>query len=280
MNARVLKAKMRQLNWTPKKKWGQCFLVNSQVINQIASEVKSLKPDQVVEIGPGLGALTYPLTALKRPLVLIEKDRVLAQHLKTQGLDVRPEDALRFCWKTLSLTSRSVVVGNLPYQIASRLLLNCTDLKVKHLLFMFQEEVAKRILSPHGVKSYGLLSVMAQCYWSIRSLIHLGKRDFYPAPEVNSRLLLFKKKQNAPGDSEQFLNFLKLCFHNRRKQLFKKLKNHFGEQTALKSYNRFQMPLTFRVQDLSPLNLLDLFEFFKKCSVFPKSFGSKGLKIL
>ncbi len=245
-------------------------MINLQAIKQMVSEVKSLKPDCIVEVGPGLGALTYPLKNLNRPLFLLEKDRVLAQHLKEQNLDVRPVDAVRFCWKSLPLSPRSVVVGNLPYQIAGRLLLNCTTgLEVKHLLFMFQEEVARRILSPPGLKSYGLLSVMAQCHWRIKSLIHLDPGDFYPSPEVKSRLLLFQKKQNVPKEPEKFLNLVKLCFHNRRKQLFKKLKNHFGEKPVLKFYTHFQIPLGQRAEDLSPLNFLDLFQFFKKQLGFP-----------
>lgn len=261
MNVREIKNTIKQLHFTPKKFLGQHFLINTVLIQEIVIAVKDINPSFIVEVGPGLGALTKPLIALNIPLAVVEKDITLCRYWEDQVFVIKG-DILHFKWIEY-LHQRSLLIGNLPYQVASRLLVQCSQ-NVKHLRYMvlmFQKEVAERICAKPYSKKYGMLSVLSQCVWDIEWFLEASPKDFYPQPKVSSQVLLFKKKpvisivRNLP----EFTDFIKLCFTQRRKFLFNRLKKKFGISHTKGVFNKIGLSLSVRAEEVSVDQFVCLF---------------------
>ena len=305
---------MKELGFHPKKFLGQNFLISSVVIEKTLSAVADLKPSLIVEVGPGLGALTEGLFLLKKPLFLVEKDLSLCRywhnrlkappHLKQATgharLKVPPKplgfvlkgDVLKLSWHARLLPG-SVLTGNLPYNIAGRLLLkSCPGPpQLKAMVLMFQKEVAQRILARPGSKNYGILSVLSQCFWRPRLLLQAGTSDFYPRPKVAGRVLIFEKKKHSVSDPKNFLLFVKFCFSQRRKILLSRLQapsfphgsrklksqreteSHLcdfqgfsvprkreSKQNIKKIFNKLKISPTARPEEFSPSQFISLFQ--------------------
>ena len=235
---------MKILDFHPKQKWGQNFLINSGKIKQIILAVKQLKPSFIMEVGPGLGALTHHLLKLKTSSLkshginneqtdcsfkktffsAVELDSQLCRYWENQRVSILKGDVLKIPWQSILLPG-SVLTGNLPYSSSSRLLIQCCPgpEELKGMVLMFQKEVAERIRACAHSKPYGMLSVLAHCYWSIQLLTTAGTKDFYPQPKVAGQVLVFQKKSHNLCRPEQFLNFVKHCFNCRRKYLINSL---------------------------------------------------------
>jgi 16S rRNA (adenine1518-N6/adenine1519-N6)-dimethyltransferase len=220
-----LKARLDEMGIAPKKAFGQNFLVNEQVIKKITGEVCARTFTDLVEIGPGLGALTEPLLAAGLRPRLIELDRTLVDYWRGRGMDVLDQDAIRLDWNALNLRPASLLVSNLPYQISTHLVVDrCYGpLNLKYMVLMFQKEVALKLCAPPRTTEYGLLSIMAQTYFQIHKVADAAPKDFFPAPKVASRVLAFERRPDQ-GLSPRFLTFLKGAFAFRRKFLLKNLK--------------------------------------------------------
>lgn len=285
---------LRHYQVQPKKSLGQNFLIQPNRVQKIIQKVKSLNFDTLIEIGPGWGALTHELKGfcscsthvkikdgatlrgsfdegkkLQPSLILIELDGIIAQHWQQQGFCVWPMDALKVDWQRVP--QDTCVVGNLPYQIASRVLVDLSYKapQVQHMVLMFQKEVAQNIMATpksHKNYDYGLLSVVAQHAWHRQVLGDAGCGDFYPRPKVASRILYFKRKSSTL--SIEYLNFLKQAFTQRRKQL---VNNFVAAPLRYQSVSEFKNNLLdvlkklninpcVRAEDLSPLQLWQLFK--------------------
>ena len=280
MTVHTIKQKMAELNFYPKKMLGQHFLINSQKVDQIISTVKNLKPSFIMEVGPGLGVLTEPLLQTinnnsKEPsFCTVEMDTQLCEYWKKRGVTVLEGDILKIHWQKY-LSPGSVLVGNLPYQVASRLMIQCCPGpdNLQNMILMFQKEVAQRIMARPHHKTYGLLSVISICYWDIQLLTEAGVRDFYPSPKVAGQVLLFKKKKHDIPQPDQFLTFVKHCFSQRRKFLINQLKkiikekNNLKQQSALdqkeyllKIFNQLNLSPKIRPEQLEPSQFIALYK--------------------
>ena len=189
---------MDLLKVSPRHSLGQNFLINDFVVTKIIKKACPESFETVFEVGPGFGALTNSLKDKSKKLILIEFDKKLSQFWKSQNFKVREIDALRFDWKKNLLSRGSkLLVSNLPYQIASRLLVELSILEksFNRMILMFQKEVAQRILADPGSHKYGFLTVIAQCYWDIHPVVEAGTVDFYPRPKVASQALSFDRKK-------------------------------------------------------------------------------------
>lgn len=219
MNKQETLEQLKELNIRPKRSLGQSFLINPLVSEQIVSIVKDLKPSSLIEIGPGLGSLTYPLSQLNIPLTLVELDSKLAYFWKQKKFSIIEKDALQL--NDIKLLESSTLVGNLPYQISNRLIVQASiHWPVEQMCFMVQRETAERIISPHHKKSYGFLSVAAQYSWNIQKMLEVKVSDFYPPPQVEGVVLTFKRKNTL---SAPIASFIKDCFQQKRKILLKKI---------------------------------------------------------
>jgi 16S rRNA (adenine1518-N6/adenine1519-N6)-dimethyltransferase len=209
----------------PRKRFGQHFLVDTAVIDAIVRAIAPQAQDALVEIGPGLGALTNPLLQRCARLTVIELDRDLATRWRTTGsIEVIEADALRVDFAELSARAgrRLRVVGNLPYNISTpilfRLLEAASAIADQHL--MLQKEVADRMAASPGSKAFGRLSVMLQWRYEIEPLFDVAPRAFDPPPRVNSAVLRMVPLCPPPAlDAELLGQIVTVAFSQRRKLL-------------------------------------------------------------
>jgi len=207
-----------------RKRFGQHFLVDEFVIDAIVDLIEPRAEDALVEIGPGLGALTWPLQQRCPTLTVIELDRDLAEWLRRHaGLQVIEGDALQVDFGALSrrLGWPLRLVGNLPYNISTPILfhlLRWAD-QVADQHFMLQREVARRMAAPPGGKDYGRLSVMLQWRYRIEAVLEVPPAAFDPPPRVDSTVVRMQPLAQA-GDAPAALGELvTVAFSQRRKLL-------------------------------------------------------------
>lgn len=226
-------ATLREIRVTPVKTLGQNFLHDQNLARRIVEDAEINAQDFVVEIGPGLGALTEPLLATGARVLALEKDARLAnflsQHFREAKLEVRHGDALNFDVRELFAQRSVKCVGNLPYYVASQLLLKFLSrpIPISLSLFMLQKEVAARLSARAGSEDYGALSIFVQSQYRVEYLRTVPASVFLPQPEVDSALV--KITPRAPTelpffDEEIFRSLVTLGFSQRRKQLQKLLR--------------------------------------------------------
>lgn len=215
-----------------KKRFGQNFLVDEYIIHQIVRAIDPKPTDRIVEIGPGLGAITKPILELIDHLDVIELDRDIIGYLKKTLADkimIHEGDALKFDYSFNNQPIR--IVGNLPYNISTPLLFHLAQFEnIVDMHFMLQKEVAERICAKHSSNDYGRLSVMLQVKFKCYSIIEVGPESFYPAPKVESS---FIKMVPKPIEQWKYLDLDKLnqvvsrAFNQRRKTIANSLKPLF-----------------------------------------------------
>lgn len=224
----------------PRKRFGQHFLNNPATAEEIVRCAEIDGSDTVVEIGPGLGALTQFILPRAGHLHLIELDRDLAAYLDESlptgsPVTMHQQDVLTFDFDTLlAETGRPVVVlGNLPYNITSPLLFRLLDSvqAVKRAVFMVQKEVGDRLTANPGTKDYGVLSVLLTVYAQVTRLFLVGPREFYPPPKVESMVIRVDFSQPRQTDLPPFAflrRLVSVAFQQRRKTLRNSLKAVYG----------------------------------------------------
>jgi 16S rRNA (adenine1518-N6/adenine1519-N6)-dimethyltransferase len=256
-----LKARMEEMEVRAKKALGQNFLVSETVISRILERVQAVKPDSVVEVGPGLGSLTESLLPFKP--MLIELDSVLAQYWRERGLDVIEGDALRVDWYELPLKENSWLVSNLPYQISSSLVVERSigPKNITGMILMFQKEVAQRLQAKPRTTEYGFLSVIAQNFWETKKVVDAAPKDFHPAPKVASRVLEFRRR-SADGLDGGFVGFTKAAFAQRRKFLLKNLRA-VGNKDWASLFRELGINEKARAEELTPEQFADLYRRWK-----------------
>ena len=234
-----------------RKRFGQHFLVDQSVIAAIVRAIAPRGDDMMVEIGPGLGALTMPLVDARRqheiataqqPLHVIELDRDLAARLRlrytSDELIVHEADALAFDFSRLAsdLPARLRVVGNLPYNISSPLLFHLADFSdaIVDQHFMLQKEVVDRMVAAPGTSDYGRLSVMLQVRYDMEAQFDVPPAAFDPAPKVTSALVRMAPRADAGiRDFPLFARLVSQAFSQRRKMLRNTLKDRIAEMEAI-----------------------------------------------
>jgi len=223
-----------------KKRFGQNFLNNEMVIEKIVDAINPEPNENLVEIGPGLGALTEPVVERAGNLSVVELDRDLAHRLKhhpflAPKLTIYEEDALKFDFSSLIKKDQPLrIFGNLPYNISTPLIFHLLSFKdnVKDMHFMLQKEVVERMASGENSKSFGRLSIMTQYQCQVVPVMEIGPEHFTPAPKVDSaivRLIPHKEFKNPVKDIKMLNTVCLTAFNQRRKTIrnsFKKLIPH------------------------------------------------------
>lgn len=224
----------KQLGHAPRKRFGQNFLHDAGVIEQIVDSIRLQKEDNLLEIGPGLGALTEPLLAQVQGMTVIELDKDLANALKLNiGANSHPDftiindNAMQVDYRQLAQKigkGSFRVVGNLPYNISTPILFHLLEFSdvIKDMHFMLQKEVVDRITAEPNIKAYGRLSVVIQYFCQTQYLLTVPKGAFNPPPKVTSavfRLTPFVKKPIVAHNEPLFMTIVREAFNHRRKTL-------------------------------------------------------------
>jgi 16S rRNA (adenine1518-N6/adenine1519-N6)-dimethyltransferase len=209
----------------PRKRFGQHFLTDPGVVDEIVRSIRPSSSDIVVEIGPGLAAITAPLLADAGSMHAIELDRDLAAQLRQRfgdepKLTIHQADALRFDYSTLGNNLR--VVGNLPYNISTPLLFHLLKYRayIADMHFMLQKEVVARMSAPPGSRAYGRLGIMLGCYFDIEALFDVDRQAFDPPPDVTSAIVRLTPLPEGSYDVRDAAKLSKLvatAFSQRRK---------------------------------------------------------------
>ena len=267
-----------------KKRFGQNFLIDLSVINNIVDSIQPQSDDCMIEIGPGLGAMTKPLLKRLKQLNVIELDRdiipklinncVFADATNKDKLHINEIDVLKFDFsafhtqlvadKKIELSKKLRIIGNLPYNISTPVLFHL--LKHRHLIqdmhFMLQKEVVDRIVALPATKSYGRLSVMIQTFCQTQALFEVPPYAFEPVPKVNSAILRLQPitlYETIISDFSAYEKLVRQAFSQRRKTLRNTLKGLCStEQIELAGISPTQ-----RAEELAVNDFINLFKTLK-----------------
>lgn len=214
-----------------RKRFGQNFLIDESIIFQIIQSIMPLPGESLVEIGPGLGAMTRPLLNAAKKMTVIELDRDLIDYLQTlEGLTVINEDVLKVDLPRLCHAGGKLrVVGNLPYNISTPIIFHLLSNveKIEDMHFMLQKEVIERMAAQPGDSAFSRLSIMVQRYCEVVPLLEIPPESFDPAPKVMSqfvRLIPYEGNPYGIQDDQLFFEVVKEAFSMKRKMLRNNLK--------------------------------------------------------
>ncbi len=218
-------------------------------------------PDEYWEIGPGLGALTEILVKnAKKPVRLFEFDKKLAQNLRNTLPDVPLEEGDFLETDFEPYKGRTLaILGNLPFHISSQILLKLLPLKSQTLrsVFTFQKEYAEKLLAKPRTKEYGSLSILMQLNFEMKTVIILPAGVFFPAPNVDSSVLLFTPKPDFEG-SDKVEAVVRTAFQHRRKKLSSNLKAYSTNTDWEAMLKKIGFDSNTRAEELSPLQFVEL----------------------
>ncbi len=215
-----------------KKKFGQNFLVDRYFISKIIKEINLKEGNNILEIGPGKGAITEPVLKKINHISVVEIDpdmiKILKHKITPEKISILAEDVLGINDEFFKKFNK--IIGNLPYYIATEIILKLTKIysSPSELYFMVQKEVAERITAKPSNKSFGRLSVILQYYFDTELLFELPPVAFFPQPKITSAFIrLIRKKRISPKviDKDSFEQIVKIAFSQKRKTIKNNFKN-------------------------------------------------------
>jgi 16S rRNA (adenine1518-N6/adenine1519-N6)-dimethyltransferase len=235
--------KRTHLGHQAKKRFGQNFLHNDSVISSIVHAINPQPGQNLLEIGPGLGALTEPVVEQAGHLTVIELDRDLAHRLRhhpfiANKLTIYETDALRFDFAQLAKDQKIRVFGNLPYNISTPLIFHLLSYHqyIDDMHFMLQKEVVERMAAAPNSKTYGRLSIMTQYQCQVVPVMEIDPEAFMPPPKVDSaivRLIPHRHIKNPVNNIETLNHVCSTAFNQRRKTIRNSFKNLLTEEQLL-----------------------------------------------
>jgi len=223
-----------------KKKFGQNFLVDRYFISRIVNEINPKEGNNILEIGPGKGAITEPILKKTNHISVVEIDpdmiKILKHKISTKNISILAEDVLGINDEFFEKFNK--IIGNLPYYIATEIILKLTKIysSSSELYFMVQKEVAERITANPSNKSFGRLSVILQYYFDTELLFELPPEAFSPQPKITSAFIrLIRKKRVSPKviNKDNFEQIVKIAFSQKRKTIKNNFKNILFEKDFL-----------------------------------------------
>ena len=258
----------------PKKSLSQNFLIDEKILNLIVDNGNIKSDDIVLEIGPGTGNLTEKIIK-KNPskLIVIEKDKELSKKLKDKfdkNLIVINDDILN-CFNKFRFDKPIKVFGNLPYNISTKIL--TSFIKIDNLskffvqfLFVFQKEVADRIVANYNTKQYGRLSILSSWKMNTHKLFDISPKCFFPKPKVWSSLVLFdpKDKIEIINKSENLERITNIFFNQKRKMIKKPMKQLFDNYIDIS--NQLGIDLKLRPQNLTVKKYIEICRYYEDLS--------------
>ena len=251
-----------QANNKIRKRFSQNFLVDENIIKKILHSIDPNRTEHFVEIGPGMGALTFPILSHLNSLDVIEIDRDLVEHLSTHKkaskLNIHCMDALKFDFKTLYKNDQKLrLIGTLTYNNSTPLMFHFLDYSeiMGDLHIMLQKEVADRVCAQPNTKTFGRLSVAIQARCQIKKLFEIKPNSFYPRPKVTSTLIRLIPNGKLEDNLANQLNcLLQLAFSKRRKKVSNALKTLF----ELRDFQRLSIDPEKRPENLTVDDYINL----------------------
>jgi len=262
---------LKEHNLIAKKGYGQNFLINYETIKTIANNSNIKEDTLVIEIGPGLGALTQELLNISSQVIAIEIDKnmveVLKSNLNDEKLTIINEDFLKVNLNELidkyPEYKKVIVVSNLPYYITSDILEKIISLKhpkITKIVAMMQKEVGKKLLKKEDkIESY--LKVLIDNYCETKTVMYVSKNDFEPRPKVDSIVLEFNINKDNYKLDYCFFEIIKECLKNRRKTLLNTLP--FEKELILEVLKELNIKETIRIEEMTIKQLLNIIERVK-----------------
>ena len=256
----------------PKKSLGQNFLKDNNILDLIIKLGDIKSKNTVIEIGPGTGNLTNEIIK-KNPLklIVIEKDNELAKNLKIkfkENIELINQDILKIKDEDL-VNENMIIFGNLPYNISTQILVKLIRSKIllklsKKIIFMFQKEVADRIIAQPNSSKYGRISIISSWKMNVKKIQEINPYSFYPAPKVKSAILVFEPKKNfyKIKDCKNLEYVTQVFFNFRRKKIKKSLNILFGNYEKISK--KLNIDFNKRPQNLEPDTYLKLCTEYEK----------------
>ena len=264
---------LKDKQFRPSKKLGQNFLINPQIKQRIVNAANLQPKDIVLEIGPGVGAITSILLTHKIKLIAIEVDKRLAELLTTKlktynNFTLYNIDALKVDWDKIlfeyTQSSDVKLVANLPYSISSLLVLKIIRSQlISQATIMVQKEMADRLCAKVGTHAYNMFTILVQLFLDVQKLFDVDPSNFSPKPKVQSCVIQLTKKQPVSdlydiSDFEVIDNFLHLAFSNKRKTLVNNLIAQYNKSKILNVLQQIQLPSMIRAEQISPCDLIKI----------------------
>ncbi len=264
---------LKDKQFRPSKKLGQNFLINPQIKQRIVNAANLQPKDIVLEIGPGVGAITSILLTHKIKLIAIEVDKRLAELLTTKlktynNFTLYNIDALKVDWDKIlfeyTQSSNVKLVANLPYSISSLLVLKIIRSQlISQATIMVQKEMADRLCAKVGTHAYNMFTILVQLFLDVQKLFDVDPSNFSPKPKVQSCVIQLTKKQPVSdlydiSDFEVIDNFLHLAFSNKRKTLVNNLIAQYDKSKILNVLQQIQLPSMIRAEQINPCDLIKI----------------------
>ncbi|VAW62596.1 SSU rRNA (adenine(1518)-N(6)/adenine(1519)-N(6))-dimethyltransferase [hydrothermal vent metagenome] len=253
-----------------RKRFGQNFLSDPSIIHRIIQSINPKPGQRLIEIGPGLGALTCPILKLVNEMDVIELDRDIVPKLQLNcGLDavqnkqlrIHNIDVLQFDFSDLNYAEPLRIIGNLPYNISTPIIFHLVEYSplIQDMYFMLQKEVVLRLAAKPDTSNYSRLSVMAQYHFQVNALFLVPPESFEPIPKVESaivRLIPHKEKTIKVDDDKAFAKLVTQAFSQRRKTL----RNVLKDICTVQQLESIGIDPTRRAQSLSLQQFADIYK--------------------
>ena len=240
-----------------RRRFGQNYLTDKTVIYQIVDEINPSKEDSFIEIGPGQGAITGSIKNSSQNLTLIEIDKENVAYLKNSlGNEIKifEEDVLKIDLSFIKNNDR--VIGNLPYNIASQIILRFLELnkKISDMHFMVQKEMAEVLTSSPGNKSWNKFAVKVAFFYETEILMDISPEAFDIKPKVDSSLVRFKPINSQAFEIKKLFQIIDLSFQSKRKTIFNNLKKHNI------NWEKLKFDKNLRAEQLSLEDFLEIYK--------------------
>ncbi len=260
------------------KKLGQNFLIDKNIINKIISSM-DIKNKSIIEIGPGLGALTYQLVEEAKDVLSIEIDSYLVNALtdifyEYKNLYIINQDVLKVNLKeeTKKLSNNKYsVIGNLPYYITTPIIMNLleSELNLDEMVFMVQKEVAERMVAKPKSKDYGILTLILEYFCETEILFLVSENSFIPKPAVKSAVVKIKKKKEIEENiKKSYIRIVKAAFNQRRKTILNSLGSIIKREELIEIFKEINLDPKLRAEALTMYDYIRLAKNIERKNLF------------
>lgn len=273
-NINNTKLLLDKYNLSAKISLGQNFLVDEKVIDKIINTIDINDDIAIIEIGPGLGAISEKLMDKAKKLVSIEIDQNMVKILNDlfsdrDNFELINEDVLKFDLSSLVSKLRKeykevYLVANLPYYISSEILLQlfALDNELDLIMIMVQSEFRERLFSKHNTKDYRPITVVCKTFYKQTLSFNISRNVFFPKPKITSSIIQMKRKDSIIKNKREYIDFVELCFTQKRKTLYNNLRNEYSEEFIINIFEKAKIDLKARPAQLDIADYIRLFEVY------------------